>query len=179
MCVCVCIPGCVYFTCSKEHNSDRSVEASPGANADRHQGHQEGKEDKEYSTQQQNQCGDLPVCIKSIHKNTTDQFHIVLHCMHYIHIIWTLRLNYPKMKIVIKSWPLPKVFYGFRRLGIKHHMDHFFKCFHVLFEARKLQSPFTVDRKQQQTEFRNSSFVLLKKQWIGIRMRGNTFISYH
>ncbi len=60
--VCVCVHGCVYFTCSKEHNSDRSVEASSGANADRHQGHQEGKEDKEYSTQQQNQCGDLPVC---------------------------------------------------------------------------------------------------------------------
>lgn len=83
--VCVCVQGCVYFTCGKEHNSNRSVEASPGANADRHQGHQEGKEDKERSTQQQSQCGNLPVCIKSIHKNTTDQFHIVLHCMHYIH----------------------------------------------------------------------------------------------
>lgn len=91
VCLSVCV--CIYFTCSKEHNCDRSVEASPGANADRHQGHQEGKEDKESSTQQQSQCGNLPVCIKSIHKNTNSRsvsYHITLHCMHYIQIIYTL-----------------------------------------------------------------------------------------
>lgn len=87
--VCVCVDSCVYFTCSEEHYRDRSVEASPGTNANRHQGHQEGKEDKKRSTQQQSQCGDLPVCIKSIKEKTqmVDQSPILLHCMHCIHII--------------------------------------------------------------------------------------------
>lgn len=78
--VCVC-----HFTCSKKHNCDRSVEASPGANADRHQSHQEGKEDKESSTQQQSQCGNLPVCIKSIHKNTNSRsvsYRITMHALY-------------------------------------------------------------------------------------------------
>lgn len=47
--------------CSKEHNCHRSVETSSGANAYRHESHQEGKEDKERSTQQQSECGNLPI----------------------------------------------------------------------------------------------------------------------